>query len=69
MQPELIHVAGEICYMVDYWGICREQFPHHGGHRYNRETENTPHERNVIDFVCPGCDKAYSLYWKATLKR
>jgi hypothetical protein len=69
MQREPIRVAGEILYLPEYRNICRKQFPHHGGHRYNFETEDTPYDRDVIDFVCPECDKAYLLYWKATRKK
>ena len=64
MHTERIRVAGEIAYLPEYWETSREQFPHHGGHRYDRETKDTPFERDVIDFVCPECDKAYSAYWK-----
>ena len=65
MAPDLINVRGEIVYMGGYWEICRTQFPHHGGHRYNNETATTPFERNVIDFVCPECDRAYHEYLQA----
>ncbi len=68
MHPERISVGGEIVYMGNYWEICRTQFPHHGGNRYHGETEKTPYGRNVIDYVCPECDKAYHLYWKNTQK-
>jgi hypothetical protein len=68
MQPEHIYVGGEIMYMGNYSEICRTQFPHHGRHRYNFETEKTPYDRDVIDYVCPDCDKAYDLYWENTRK-
>lgn len=68
MEPEYIYVTGEIIYTVEYAEICRKEFPNHGGHRYNRETESTPSYKDVVDFVCPECDTLYYLYWKNTRK-
>ena len=68
MAAEFIYVGGEIIYLGGYWDTCRKNFPHHGGHRYNCESESTPYDRDVIDFVCPECDKLYFQYWKAKRK-
>jgi hypothetical protein len=64
MTPEFIYVSGEVAYLPVYEKIANEKFPHHGGHRFNFETKNTPWNRNIIDFVCPECDLLYYQHWK-----
>ena len=64
MTPEYIYVYGEVVYVPKYQKLANGKFPHHGGHRLNFETENTPWDRDIIDFVCPECDRLYNLYWK-----
>lgn len=64
MQPERIFVGGEMIYYIEDVTIFQEQFPNHGGHRYNGEKDVTPYNKEVIDFVCPECDMKYYLYWK-----
>jgi len=64
MHPERIHVAGESVYVLEYRQLARRTFPNHGGHRYNHETDDTPWERDVVDWVCPECHRQYLEYWK-----
>ena len=64
MHPERIDVAGESVYVLEYCELARRAFPNHGGHRYSGETDSTPWERDVVDWVCPECDRAYVEYWK-----
>ncbi len=68
MHPEKIEVYGEKVYVDEYIEIARKRFPNHGGHLLNFEKNTTPWRRNVIDFVCPKCDKAYREYWKINQK-
>ena len=63
MHPEHISVFGESVYVIDYIDYAKNHFPNHGGHLYNNEKENTPYERDVIDFVCPKCNEEYKKYW------
>jgi hypothetical protein len=63
MHPESIKVYGERAYVEPYIKIAKENFPNHGGHLYNNEKEDTPYERDVIDFVCPKCQEEYEKYW------
>ena len=68
MRPEHFSVGGEIVYCLEYAEISQGQFPNHGGHRLNGEKENTPRDRDVIDFVCYKCNYTYEQYWKTTKK-
>lgn len=65
MSPEYIYVYGFSGYLPGYWKLSRENFPHHGGHRYTDEwnTDSNFFERDIIDFVCPECDRLYNEYW------
>lgn len=67
MHPERISVGWEGVYVLQYLKEARTSFPNHGGHRLNYETENTPHERDVIDWVCPECHRLYMQYWEVHL--
>ena len=64
MHRERIQVAGESIYVREYCETAQRDFPNHGGQRYNFETDDTPWERDVIDWVCPQCHEAYLAYWK-----
>ena len=64
MHRERIQVAGERVYVLEYSELARRTFPNHGGHRYNFETDDTPWNRDVVDWVCPECHREYLAYWK-----
>jgi len=64
MHRERMSVAGEIVYLGDYRKEVGEHFPNHGCHTYSLEADDTPYARDIIDWVCPECHRAYLEYWR-----